>query len=116
MISTSYYGNRKLWDGKKRRVSIAGKAPMGWKGEEYKKLAPPRMLVTAWKEEAISWTEFEGAYRKGVLSKLDAEEVARDLEGAVLLCYEKPGDKCHRHIVAKWLREELGIMVREETT
>lgn len=33
------------------------------------------------------------------------QEVADALpEGAVLLCYEKPTDFCHRHIAAEWLR------------
>lgn len=30
-----------------------------------------------------------------------------------LLCYEKPGDFCHRHILAEWLKEKEGIDVVE---
>ena len=31
----------------------------------------------------------------------------------VLLCYEKPPQFCHRHLVAKWLEKELNIKVEE---
>lgn len=30
-----------------------------------------------------------------------------------LLCWEKPGDFCHRHIVAKWFNQHLDLNVRE---
>ena len=50
---------------------------------------------------------------------LNAESVYRDLEklsngdDCVLLCYEKSGDFCHRHLVANWLSDNLGIEVKE---
>ncbi|EDP8947924.1 hypothetical protein IDN71_003483 [Salmonella enterica] len=31
----------------------------------------------------------------------------------VLLCWEKPGEFCHRQLVARWFRRELGIAVEE---
>ena len=30
-----------------------------------------------------------------------------------LCCYEKPGDFCHRHILAKWITENTGIEITE---
>ena len=30
-----------------------------------------------------------------------------------LVCYEKPSDFCHRHLVAKWINENTNIEVRE---
>lgn len=29
-----------------------------------------------------------------------------------LVCYEKPGDFCHRHLVASWMNQ-MGIKVKE---
>jgi hypothetical protein len=29
------------------------------------------------------------------------------------LCWEKKGKFCHRHLVAKWFKEKLGIEVKE---
>ena len=34
-------------------------------------------------------------------------------EDASLLCYEKPGDFCHRRIVAEWLEKGTGVVVPE---
>ncbi|EDW8799046.1 TPA: hypothetical protein G8N45_002632 [Salmonella enterica] len=31
----------------------------------------------------------------------------------VLMCWEKPGEFCHRQLVARWFRRELGISVEE---
>ncbi len=35
----------------------------------------------------------------------DPIKVGKELQGMILLCYEKTGDFCHRHLVAEWLRE-----------
>ncbi|EDQ8408608.1 hypothetical protein GO387_003587, partial [Salmonella enterica subsp. enterica serovar Senftenberg] len=32
----------------------------------------------------------------------------------VLLCWEKPGEFCHRQLVSRWFRRELGISVEED--
>jgi hypothetical protein len=48
------------------------------------------------------------------LNKLDAQKIFDELpENAVLLCYEKPNDWCHRRAVAEWFEKELGIEVSE---
>ncbi len=39
------------------------------------------------------------------LDTLNVHEVADDLYGKILLCYEKPENFCHRHILAEWLRK-----------
>jgi hypothetical protein len=49
-----------------------------------------------------------------ILANLDPVEVYQTLgENAVLLCWEKPGDACHRRLVAEWLERHLGIEVPE---
>ena len=55
-----------------------------------------------------------------MLNNLNPQEVYNKLgDNAVLLCYEKYADIeqgktfCHRHIVAKWLKEKLGVEVKE---
>ena len=50
---------------------------------------------------------------------LDAQRVYEDLErlsngrDCVLLCYEKSGDFCHRHLVADWLNKKLDLNIQE---
>ena len=53
-------------------------------------------------------------YKKEVLDVLDPKKVFEELgENSVLLCWEKPSDFCHRHLVADWFKEKLGIEVKE---
>lgn len=57
---------------------------------------------------------FTKRFCEDVLSKLDAQEVFNKLgERAIMICYEKPGEFCHRRLVARWLETELGILVPE---
>lgn len=66
--------------------------------------------------------KYEEKYNKEILANTSAEEVLLQLERyaslsgkdkVVLLCYESPEKFCHRHIVAKWLTEALGLPIRE---
>jgi hypothetical protein len=94
-------------------VCIAGKVPEGFPGRRYKQLAPKYYFFRKYKldGDAEFYTQ---QYQAEVLDRLDPKEVLRDLgEDAVLLCYEKPGQFCHRRLVAKWLEEKLGIEVKE---
>ena len=96
-----------------RAVSIAGRAPDSYAGREYKKLAPKKWFFKEYKLDGDE-KKYIKYYYAEVLDKLDPKEVHRDLgEDAVLLCWEKPGKFCHRHIVAEWLRDKLGIIIEE---
>lgn len=91
-----------------RAVSIARSSPRWFKGRRYMQLAPPWSLVKMEDEK-----EYTKEYRK-ILDKLDPAMVLEDLgEGAILLCWEKAGEFCHRRLVAEWLEEHLGITVNE---
>jgi hypothetical protein len=49
-----------------------------------------------------------------LLAQLDPAEIYQTLgENAVLLCWEKPGDACHRRLVAEWIEQHLGVEVPE---
>ena len=108
MIFTSYFGNFKNI---KNPVSICGKAPDFYKGPQYKKLAPKYSFFRDYKDGKIGEQEYTELYREQVLNHLNANDVVKDIESfypnddVTLICYEKPGDFCHRHIVAEWLIE-----------
>ncbi len=94
-------------------VSIAAKAPFWYKGREYKKLAPKYGFFKKYKLDGDE-EYYTKQYYKEVLDKLDPQKVYEELgEDAILLCWEKPGQFCHRHIVAKWLEKALGITIKE---
>lgn len=110
---TSYFGNLKKLPSDCVPISISRICPKGLKIKMYGKLAPPVELLRDYKSGVNTWEESMERYKKEVLSKLDPIAVAKDLgENAVLICYEKPQDYCHRHIVAEWLRE-AGIEISE---
>lgn len=116
MVETTYFaklrGNKEL---QKKAVSISLLPPKGWNGKTYKKLYPSKELLKWWKgckQTPEDAGKYEVRYDKEVLSKLDVHSVAKKLNGYVLVCYEKPSDFCHRHLVAKWLRDN-GYEARE---
>lgn len=58
-------------------------------------------------------------YLNDVLSKVNPQELIQTIQrfsngqDVALCCYEKPGDFCHRHILAKWLTEKTEIEIKE---
>ena len=116
MIYTSYFSSKKY--NKEDGISIA-RYNKFWDGESYPLLYPSANLLAWWKglsKEAQSKKEFQDTYWqyywKETLSTLDPYKVAKELDGKVLLCYEKSGDFCHRHLVAEWLKR-YGYEVEE---
>jgi uncharacterized protein (DUF488 family) len=94
-------------------VSIAGECPGSFKGRQYKKLAPKRWFYDRYQENKNE-TEYTWCYYSEVLRKLDPKQVFDDLgENAVLLCWEKSEEFCHRHLVAEWLSKHLNITIEE---
>jgi hypothetical protein len=63
-----------------------------------------------------NWTAFTFSAQ---LTALDARQVVEDLASMiigpeiVLLCWEAPGEYCHRRLAGGWLENELGIVVPE---
>ena len=96
-------------------IAICGGIPNWYKGLWYKKLAPKWSFFNEWK----NGTEHKGDndyyiqhFNNEVLDKLSVSLVVEDLQKIantkntdkiILLCYEKSGDFCHRHLVADWL-------------
>ena len=108
-MRTSYFAKYKEQNG----VSISGKSPDWFVGREYKKLAPKFWFFQKYKKDGDTDFYIE-QYQKEILDRLDPKQVFADLgSDAVLLCWEKSGEFCHRRLVAAWLEEHLGIAVPE---
>ena len=108
---TSYFAKIKQLPEKYICISICGKAPDWYNGLQYKKLAPKWEFFQEWKKTGDN-NYYIKEYEEQVLSELTAKKVIRELkeiaqtdniDNIILLCYEKPGDFCHRHLVAEWL-------------
>ncbi len=120
MIYTGSYDNCKSG----RLVSISGDGgkSLGFDGETYKKLAPKLSFWKEWHNNIGKISAIENhlfylkCYYELVLKSLNIEQVLKELESAIMLCYEPPEDFCHRHISAAWIELETGIVVPEILT
>ena len=123
MIYTSYFAKLKSLPENIIPISICGKAPDWYKGLQYKKLAPKYNFFMEWKKNHDN-DYYIKCFSEQVLDKLTALTVMTDLINLVnstedhigkeiaLICYEKPSDFCHRHLVAEWLNSN-GIQCKE---
>lgn len=114
MIYTSYYAKYKGDNG----VAVSKSIPKWFIGKACNKLMPTWDMIQSVKgckspellKDAVE--KYKISYRKLILNKLNPEKIYKELDGKVLLCYEKPGDFCHRHLIAQWLCEH-GFDVKE---
>lgn len=84
-------------------VAISQGIPKYFKGRKLKSLAPPWSLV---RDKTMHKYEWVKHYYELVLNKLSIDKIVNYLgEGAILLCWEKSSEFCHRFIVAEWLRK-----------
>jgi hypothetical protein len=96
-----------------KSVSIAGLGPSFFKGREYRKLAPKFWFFKKFKKDGDA-AFYTIQYKKEVLDTLNPKTVYDELgEDSILLCWERPGEFCHRRLVADWFKEKLGIEVKE---
>ena len=114
-MQTSYFANLK---NVKNPLSICGKAPDWYLGPQFKMLAPKYSFFAQYKAGEIDEAEYTVQFKKQVLAQLNPQWVYKLIvsqygDDVTLLCYEKPGDFCHRHIVSAWLSEHNGIHITE---
>lgn len=112
-MNTSYFANKKAASDP-NAVSIARWPPRWWGSRRrYIALAPSSDLLKRSKA-GLPWAEYVTEYKHDVLAKLDPAKVAADLgPDAILLCWESPGEDCHRRLIAEWLEQNLGTPVPE---
>ena len=109
-IYTSYFAKLKKLPNDIIPISICGKVADWYKGIQYKTLAPKYGFFMEWKQTHDN--EFYIKHFKSkVLDLLKADEVVSKLselsngKDVALICYEKPSDFCHRHLIANWSNE-----------
>ena len=117
MIYTSYFANIKKMPANIVPISICGRAPDGYHGLQYRKLAPKFWFFKKWKLDQ-DCDFYITQFRQEVLKPVRSDVVEQELyslaksQDIVLICYEKPTDFCHRHIVRQWLNDN-GIKCEE---
>lgn len=114
-IYTSYFGNAKA-------LAKAGIMIVGVARWSPRFLSVPVVMTdvapTPWMVKQATRQQYLDAYQQ-ILSKLNPHEFINRLEkvsnGAdvALCCYEKPGEFCHRHLLAEYLTAKTGVEIKE---
>ena len=119
MISTSSYEQWQSNIYKTYSISLDCGKDANYRGECYTALAPKPYFFRKWRNNIGKVSEAENnryyvqEYWEQVLSNLDPEDVYRELDYSVMLCYEDNTGFCHRHIVAAWFEILLGVNIPE---
>lgn len=112
-LFTSYFANQRNFPIGSVPIAICAKAPDWFNGPCYKSLAPKYETLMNYKNGG-SWSDYVKDFKETVLYCRNIKDIMTDLEDIVhtqtteddpvvlLLCYEKPSDPCHRHLVANW--------------
>lgn len=111
---TGYYAKAKHYaDCGLVPVAISLHPPVWFDGLRYPLLAPSASILNGYRYGNFKddTGHYVRRFTEEILGRLDREKVKRDLTyltgtdctKIVLLCFERPGDFCHRHIVASWL-------------
>lgn len=115
-IYTSYFSKSKALASKGvLPVSIALYPPKWYTGIKVNDVCPTYDILKNSKDPG----DYTQRFKKEVLSRVNATRFYEKLisisrgKDIALCCYEKPEDFCHRHIVAEWLKEKIGIEVEE---
>lgn len=122
MLYTSYFAKLNKLPSNVIPISISAKAPEWYKGLQYKKLAPKYGFFMEWKKSHDN-DYYIKCFNEQVLSGLDIFKVYDELYALAdsaglkqydicLMCYEKPADFCHRHLVSDWFNKN-GIACEE---
>lgn len=117
-VFTSHYGALAAIRPPMTAVSISRGKPRWLKGSWLAHLPPGvtgrvdiRLAPTAAALKA-SRDEYNRSFST-ILRSLDPAIVYQELGDAVLLCFCKPGEFCHRRLVAEWFEARLGVIVPE---
>lgn len=96
-------------------VSISRTCPKGVRIPTYTPLAPSWDILNAYKNGSLDWNGYVERYQKEILEKLDRAQVLYDLYGlagsneVTLVCWERSGSFCHRHLACAWLMDERNV-------
>lgn len=136
MIYTTYFAQLRNLPPNVITISICRFPPKWFSGLEYLRLAPSWKILKKWKDSSKDYAaanDYVRQFNHEVLELLSAREVLCELQALVpgeiqtkmkvsisesddwhiaLVCYEKPSDFCHRHLISKWLRDN-GIECKE---
>ena len=119
MIYTGYYGGLTRIVGDIAKVQVSNSAPVPVDIKFEKAIPDWAFIVKPYKDGLITKEEYEQRYtlqldkfRENILGVI--KYFSSTDKDYILLCYEKPGDFCHRHILADYINKALGEGIVKE--
>jgi uncharacterized protein YeaO (DUF488 family) len=78
-------------------------------------LAPTWNIIKQYKLKKIDEEEYSTLYINILKARELTPEGIYDAlpDQTVLLCYEKPGDFCHRRVLANWIEQSIDVKIPE---
>lgn len=96
-------------------VAISASPPDWYHGKKFQLLAPTWEMINDYKSGRINSKDYASKYitllEQRDITAFDIVEIFPD--GTRFLCYEAPGDFCHRRVLADWIKERTGMEVTE---
>lgn len=123
-ITTGYYAQLSNYLMKNYFPIPISIVPPKWFPKKYLKdiklnLSPTHKILTLYKNNDLDEESYINMFYEDVLNKNNINHILNQLTNIsnkiVLLCYEKPFNFCHRHIVSYWLSQKLGFEICELT-
>lgn len=116
MIYTSYYANGKGFNNF-IKMSISLSIPARFAVDyQIREFMPTWELLNDYKTRKIDEAEYYKKYI-ALLNSRNLEPIVKGLQNldkdVVLLCWEKPGNFCHRHLLAKYLNDKFKLGITE---
>lgn len=98
-------------------IGISLTVPDWYEGKRLQSLAPRSDMVGKIKKGSANYNQRK--YTREYLDvlkgrKIDPQKLIDSLpDGTLLLCYESPGDFCHRHLLTEWVERHTGFIITE---
>lgn len=120
-IYTTYFAKLKSVSDDILPIAICAKVPEWFSGPVLSELAPSKSILYQYKKSG-DIELYESRFNDEILSLISPkniytliEDIARKngYNKVALVCFEKSGSFCHRHLVAHWLNDALGLTIKE---
>lgn len=98
-------------------VGISLTVPEWYEGKRLEYLAPQSDMIGKIKKGSANYNQRK--YTREYLDLIKARNVKPQKlidslpDGALLLCYESPGEFCHRRVLADWIERRTGMVIPE---
>jgi len=116
-MKTIYTSNYARNSGNPKAIGISYVVPEWYEGTTMPKLAPMKAMINTFKRKKDAYMERQYSYRYISLLRsrnINANNLLEEIpDGSILLCYEAPGEFCHRRVLADWIEHHTGVHIQE---